>query len=221
MRILTPLLVLLAGCPAGVGAEAIDGGFGLGLSALYVKVDGGDYESESVVISTEFGACDKYATYSEAYEDFYKAALDVMAEDYCEDLEEPFTAYVEAAQALFPAGARSASFGTDEGDFDTEKYDMPDEAGGVVTLVEETPYEDALDDFDADGSVTDGCGLGEDGLDDGSATYWTLEGDLDITTAEKDGPVAGTVDADMIDEDGDEDGAFTASFTATLCEIDL
>lgn len=221
MRILTPLLVLLAGCPAGVSAEAIDGGFGLGISALYLKVDGGDYESESVVISTEFGTCEKLATYYEAWEDFYKAAADVMAEDYCEDLADPFAAYVESVQSLYPVGARSVSLGTAEGDFDTEKYDMPDEASGVVTVVDETPYEDALDDFDADGSVMDGCGLGEDGLDDGSATYWALEGDLDITTAEKDGPVAGTVDADMIDEDGDEDGAFTASFTATLCEIDL
>lgn len=218
--LLVPLTLLLGGCSASVTAEAIDGGFGLLAGAALVRTDDGDNEYESVLISSAGVSCAAYTEMAEAGDEFYDAAFDVMNSDYCEDLEEPFLAYAKAFQAVFPLASRLVVISVSEGDFDEEDYDKG-EWSGSVGLVEEVPYEDAVEDFDADGDQLDGCGLGADGLDGDFGDSWTLKGDLEVTSVEKAGPVVGDIDADMHDEDGDEDGEFTASFTAPLCEIDL
>lgn len=221
MRTFLTLPFLLTGCAAGVSAEGVPGGFGLGMSAAYLRVDYGETDSESILISTELGVCDKYATFAEAQVEFLEAAMDVLAADYCEDMEEPFTAYLDAAQALFPQGARFVQLGVDKPKLDDGTFDMPEEAWGSVGVVTDALFQDARDNFDPDSDVTEGCGLDDDDLDSDFGDSWTLEGKLDLTDVGSDGPATGTVDAEMIDDDGDEDGAFTANFTATLCEIDI
>ncbi len=224
-RALLPLTLLLAACPASVTAEGIEGGFGLGLGADYVRLVSDNGDSESIVLSTRGGVCEDYATFAEAQAEMLSASLDLFSNQYCANLEAPLADYVAATQDLFTVGARFVTLSAHGGDLDKEQYDLPDDASGTVALVEDTPYDGALDDFDPDAGAMEGCGLDQGELEAFATadfgTAWTLDGDFEITALEKDGPAAGTVDADMIDDDGDEDGAFTASFTATLCEIEL
>ena len=219
-RVFVIVSLLLIGCPAAVTAEAIDGGFGLGLSAAFVRLDNGESQAESIVISTTGGVCESYGELMEAQAEFYEAVVDIMSQNYCSNLEEPFVRYAEAAQDVLVMDARILSLGVVEGDFDQQSYEG-NEWWGTVGVVDNVPYVDALEDFDADGDQMDGCGLSEGDVELDAGDSWTLDGDLEITTAETDGPVAGTIEADMLDEDGDEDGELTASFTAVLCEIDL
>lgn len=221
MRLLVVLVpVVLTGCPASVTAEGMDDGFGLGFGAAWVHLDDGDSESDSVVIANYGDVCVKTQAYFDAFAEFSDAATDVMSKNYCENVEEPFLAYVEAAAALQFEGAHVVTLGF-SGDLNDREYDFDDDVAGFVAEVTDSPWEGVADDFDADGSITDGCGVGT--LDEDYGDSWTLtDGSVDVTALSEEGAASGSVDARMKESgSGGDKSDFTASFSAAWCEIDL
>ncbi len=221
MRLLVVFVPLvLTGCPASVTAEGMEDGFGLGFGAAWVHVDDGDSESDSVVIANYGDVCTKTQAFYEAFAEFSDAATDVMSKNYCENVEEPFLAYVEAASALQFEGAHVVSLGF-SGDLNDKEYEFDDDASGFVFEITESPWEGVAEDFDADGSITDGCGVGT--LDDDFSDSWTLtDGTVEITALTDEASASGVVDARMKESgSGGDKSDFAASFSAAWCEIDL
>lgn len=220
MRLSVLLLPLvLTACPASVTAEGMDDGFGLGFGAAWLHL-GGESESDSVVIANYGDVCAKSQAYYEAFAEFKDAGTHVRLKDYCENVEEPFLAYVEAAAALQFEGAHVVKLGF-SGDLNDKEYEFDDDVAGFVAEVTDSPWEGVADDFDADGSITDGCGVGT--LDDDFSDNWTLtDGTVEITALSEEAFASGSVDARMKESgSGGDKSDFMASFSATWCEIDL
>lgn len=217
---LMALLFLSSGCAASVNVEALDGGFGLGVSAIRIHSKGSDADRDSVAISNVGGLCTKFQDYYTALNELTDAGSDITSSHYCENVEEPLTNFVDASQSLFTKHAHFLTLSVGDG-FDEDKFDTPTEAGGDLMEVTNVPLEDALDDFDVDGSVLDSCGLDSSFLDEDIGDYWSIgDGTLEITKEESDGVVVGKLDAALKDEDDKTDGDILASFTATFCEVD-
>jgi len=214
-----PLPLLLTGCPASVTAEGLDDGFGMPVSAVrfHVTSDGGD--SDTILISNVPGLCEKYGSFAEASKAFTDAAEDVTSQNYCKNLEEPLNAYVPAVQALQFKGATYVSLSVN--DFDEGEYAFGETGSGLVQAYTDLPLEGVLDDFDADGSLVNGCGTNFN-TDSDPVDTWTLDdGSVKLDTVESKGAASGSADGTMKDENGKADGDFQATFTAAWCEVDL
>lgn len=220
MRFSLVLLLLSTGCAASVSAEALDGGFGPGLSAIRLHTKGEDSDTDSLLISNVGGLCAKWQNLTTATSELLDASSDVMSKHYCENLEEPAQNYVDAAQATYPKGANFLSISVDGG-LDEDSFDTPKEAGGGMATVTSVPFDGVMDDFDTDGSVMDGCGVGDDVFNEDFSDTWNIgDGTLELTSVKSEGPVSGTLEAALKDDDGDIDGDIKASFTASFCEIE-
>ncbi len=213
-------LLGLTGCPASVTAEGIDEGFGMAFGAAWIHTDAGEEESDSIVIANYGDICPKYEAYYQAYSEFEDSALDVLSKDYCENIEEPFLAWIDAAAAIGFDGAKIVSISF-LGDLNDKEYDFDDDAYGSVSEVSDAPWEDFANDFDTDGDITDGCGIGT--MDTDYGDVWSLtDGSVEITALADEASASGTVDARMQDTGkGDDKSGFTASFGAGWCEINL
>lgn len=221
MRLIGLVALLgLTGCPASVTAEGMDEGFGMAFGAAWIHADAGKDESDSIVIANYGDVCVKTEAYYEAYEEFEDAATDVLSKDYCENIEEPYLAWIDASAALLFDGAKVVSIGF-SGELNDKEYDFDDDAFGSVSEVTDAPWEDMKDDFDPDGDVTDGCGSGTIDTDFGDS--WSLtDGSVEITALTDEASASGTIDARMEENDkGGDKSDFTASFGAAWCEINL
>ncbi len=214
------VLVSLTGCPASVTAEGMDDGFGMGFGAAWIHVDEGKTESDSIVIANYGDVCLKTEALYEAYQDLYDEGFDVLSKDYCEDIEEPFLAWIDASAAMQFDGANIVSLSF-SGDLNDKEYDFDDDVYGSVMEVTDDPWADMADDFDPDGDVMDGCGVGT--VEEDFGNFWSLtDGSVEITALTDEASATGAVDARM-EEDGKggDKSDFTASFTAAWCEINL
>ncbi len=218
MRLL-PFALLLTGCPASVTAEGLDDGFGMPISAVRTHIVSDNGDADYVVISSVGDLCTKEVAFSEASSAFFTASEDVLSQHYCKNLEQPFTDYVEAVQAMQFKGATyvSLSVGTD---FDEGEYGFGKDASGTVAAYDDTPFEGAIDDFDPEGSVLDVCGLGTVDTDQGN--YWDLDdGSVTLDSVVDEGVTSGSADGTMMTDSGKADGDFQANFSAAWCEIKL
>lgn len=218
MRLL-PFALFLAGCPASVTAEGLDDGFGMPISALRTHVVGNDGDADYIILSNVGDLCTKETDFWDAYTAYMTAATDVLSQNYCKNLETPMTDFVEAAQAMQFKGATYVTLSVGS-DFDEGEYGFDEEASGSVSSYDDTPYEGAIDDFDPDGGVMDGCGMGTVDTDEGN--YWELaNGSVKLDSVVDEGVTTGSADGTMKTDSGKDDGDFQASFSASWCEIKL
>ena len=103
-----------------------------------------------------------------------------------------------------------------EGDFD-----MPKKATGSVAHYDDGVDMSIYDDFDPDGDFMDNCGIPADAEgEELDGDFWTLkEGSLTIDSVEDEGKAKGSAEATMFDEKDKDDGAFSATFTASWCDL--
>jgi hypothetical protein len=203
-----------------VTAEAIDDGFGPGWSAVWFhyNMDGGD--SDDITLSNVAGICEKQKTFYEAYEEYVDTAKDLDMNDSCEDFEEVYLGVVDASMARNIEGANNASMYTYD-DLEDGEYELGDEAAASVVAYTESPFEDARDDFDADEDIKDGCGIDDgDGDSDWGDTWSVTDGDLVLDAVNDEANASGSIEGEMTQK-GDDEGAFSATFTAAYCEIDV
>ena len=212
-------LVFLLGCPASVTAEGMDDGFGLGWSAVWFKYSSGEFDSEGITLSNVAGLCEKQTAAYEALEAFYDKLEDVDADDACSEIESETREFYGSWEALYFEGANYASGGpTDE--MDDGDYELGDDAYFGVISYTNSPFEGVLDDFDPDEEIGEGCGIDDEEAEIEAEEWSIQDGELVIDTVNDEANVSGSVEGEMVQK-GDEEGAFTASFTAAYCEIEI
>lgn len=210
------LLLSLVGCAASVTAEGIEGGFGSGATAMWDDVEG----SGGIMILSVADGCKKYQTMAEALNDYvdYVTEAAMSGEISCKGIEDPLMTYVDAAESFFVKDLSVASFSVaevKEGD-----YDLPKKATGSVTHYDDAMDLSIYDDFDPDGDYMSNCGMGTENSEEYDGDYWTLkEGTLTIDSVEDEGKAKGSAEATMFDEKDKDDGAFSATFTASWCDL--
>lgn len=213
------LTLWLGGCAASLSAEGMEAGFGPGLSAAHLTMVSSDFRVDVVTISSVLDYCGKQRDYVKAYDEYLERAKDADEDHYCADMEAMTRALAAAGEALAPAGSKSAELSV-LGEFETGEHPFGAGVSGRVSYVIESPYAGLMDDYDASGSAQDGCGRGT--TDEAESENWYIDdGVLQLDTAEAEGAVVGTVDAHMQDVEGHANGAFTGTFSAVWCDVDL
>lgn len=213
------LLLSLVGCAASVTAEGIEGGFGSGSTAIW---DDNKDMGGGVIILNIGDGCTKYQDMMGALNDYvdYVTEAAMSGEISCKGIEDPLMTYVDAASAFFVKDLSMASFGVTE--LKEGDYDFPKKASGYVSHYDEAMDLSMYDDFDPDGEYMDNCGLGSQEGEDYEGDSWTLkDGTLTIDSVEDEGKAKGSAEATMVDEKDKDDGAFSATFTASWCDLSL
>lgn len=179
----------------------------------------GEFRVDVVTISSVFDYCGKPRDYVQALDDLVDRAKEADEETYCADMEATTRAAAAAGEALAPAGSSSVEISVG-GAFETGEHAFGGGVSGRVSHVIESLFAGWMDDFDASGSAQEGCGPGK--KDEAEGENWYLDdGVLQLDTAEGEGAVVGSVDAHMQDVKGHVNGAFTGTFSAVGCDVDL
>jgi hypothetical protein len=211
--------VFLLGCPASVTAEAVDGGFGFGWSATWVVYQYGKAESEGIMLSNVLGYCDKQTKAYDAMSAFYERSQELEGKSKCSEIETETRDYFGAWEAMYFEGANYAS-GAPVGDMETGEFELGRKASFSVVALTNSPYAGILDAFDPDETISAGCGVEDEGDDPDSDEWVVKDGDLVIDALADETSLSGSVEGEMVQQ-GDEQGAFAASFTASYCEIEI
>lgn len=214
-------LVFLLGCPASVTAEGMDDGFGPGWSAVWFHYNSGKFETEGITLSNVAGLCEKQTKAYEALEAFYDKAEDLDADDECSEIEAETRDFYGSWEALYFEGANYASGGpTGEDGMEDGDFELGEDAYFGVISYTNSPFEGVLEDFDPDEEVGEGCGL-DDNDAELEADEWSVQdGELVLDTVSDEANLSGSVEGEMVQK-GDDEGAFSATFTAAYCEIDV
>ena len=221
LRVLLASL-LLSGCAASVQADEIDP-FGAGASAAWIHWDG-DFDYDSIVIANVGGFCDKLLALQEAADEYADEAEDIDKDDYCEEARAPAQKWARIADSLWHEGTHLIEFSVnedlditpDEGTF--EVGDLRSGLSGGVTYYQDSPYESYLKDWDPDDDYEDNCGVD---TDDGDTDHWNfVDGQVEFDKVEDEQVATGELEVDLNEDDGDDAGELTASFTASWCEIE-
>lgn len=212
----------LLGCAATVTAEGIEGGFGLGLSAVLRHVEAGSFTAENVVIANFPDYCLRYQRVLDAISASFDVEAQSTDDDYCAEMEPIYRELSESLNAIYFEGANW--FAVYSTSYDVDEYEFGEQASGSLLSWTSSPYADVMADFDASSTAKDGCGMDSEDSDDDLADEWSItEGSLEITVSEgDDGSTSGSIDATMEGQGKSaSDGDIIASFTASWCELDM
>ncbi len=215
---LLPLLSLF-GCPASVTAEGMDDGFGSAWSSVWFHYDTKQGDSEGITLSNVMGLCTKQQAYWEAFEAYMDAYED--ADDDCAEIEQPLRDFIAASQAITFDGANYSSGGPTD-DMDDGEYELGEDAyWGIIAYTDDIDSS-FLDDFDADGKISDNCDMDTDDMNEevGYDSWSIADGELVIDSVNDEASVSGSVEGEMM-QGKDEEGAFKATFTASYCEVEI
>jgi len=223
-------LAVLTGCAGSVKVSDQDA-FGGVSSASWVHMNYKDTDdNDGIELVNVGGLCGKTQDYWDAYNELDKAVndADVTSSSFCKDIKDALLAYTQAGDAIIHDGVHVVALSTAKGGSSVPEADTYDVGGetkglyGSVTYYDKDPFADATDDFDEDAQGNDGCGVDFAGLfTDSPGDTWTLDdGSLEITTLTDEKSLKGSLDASMVDDDGDDAGDITATFTASYCDVD-
>lgn len=219
------LCSLLMGCSGRVSMD--DGSFGVLNSTALVELQSQEETEHFVVMSSAMGICRKlrraYQDYSLAYVDWASTLESGDLDEACVQRQAMFELGADLSKGFMSGGDRLLYFSFWQED---ESYVVP-EVGtwqlegedqgfyGYVNQFESNPYVEMVNTW-----ASADCDSDSATVDEAVTRLWLDAGFMDVSRSTPRG-LSGRIEAELLDEDNDFAGEFTAKIKADSCKIEV
>lgn len=210
----------LVGCAASVSAEGIEGGFGLGLSAIVARAEVDEFALQFILVSNVPDLCARYQRYFESSHAMHRVESTVDDAGYCAEHEVVWREHFDARNALYFEGAHFVWLVAES--YTEGQYTLESEAYGSLSAWTATPYASAMEGYHTQDDGHELCGRDEITSVEDDVLRWTLdEGTFEIVdSSDEGGALLGELRGRMLgQEQAALDGDFSADFAASRCDL--